>query len=138
MSQLVQEKTAVGNRSWRDDWPVAVTAAGAAAGVWVLATQVAGADLAVRAGSGTQQVGLVSVVVTSLVVSVAGSALLRLLQRRTPRGTAIWTAIAASVWVVSFTGPLGARSAAAGLWLVALHLVVGAVVLFGLRSRRAA
>jgi len=83
MSQLVSERTEQRTRRWRDDWPVAVVAADAAAVVWVLATQVASVDLAVRSGSGTQQINVVSVVVTAVVVAMAGAGLLRFLERRT-------------------------------------------------------
>jgi putative Ca2+/H+ antiporter (TMEM165/GDT1 family) len=137
MSQLVEERTEQGSRRWRDDWPVAVVAAGAAAVVWTLATQVASVDLAVRSGSGTQHVNVVSVIVTALVVAMAGDGLLRWLERRTARGRTIWTVIACAVWVLSLVAPLGARSTAAGLWLAALHVVVGSVVVVGLRRRAA-
>lgn len=137
MSQLVEERTEQPTRRWRDDWPVAVVAAGAAAVVWVVATQVASVDLAVRAGSGTQHVNVVSVIVTALVVATAGAGLLRFLERRTAQARTIWTAIAVSVLAVSLTGPLGARSVEAGLWLAALHVVVGSVVVVGLRRRTA-
>jgi hypothetical protein len=137
MSQLVEERTEQSTRRWRDDWPVAVVAAGAAAAVWVVATQVASVDLAVRAGSGIQHVNVVSVIVTALVVAIAGAGLLRFLEARTPQGRTIWTAIAVAAWVVSVAGPLGARSVAAGLWLAALHLVVGSVVVVGLLRRTA-
>jgi len=137
VSQLVEERTEQRTRRWRDDWPVAVVAAGAAAAVWVVATQVASVDLAVRAGSGTQHVNVVSVIVTAVVVAMAGAGLLRFLERRTAQARTIWTAIAVAVWVVSLAGPLGARSVAAGLWLAVLHLVVGGVVVVGLRRRTA-
>ncbi|HEX5088824.1 MAG TPA: DUF6069 family protein [Nocardioides sp.] len=135
MSQLIEERTEQRMRRWRDDWPVAVVAAAAAAVVWVLATQVASVDLAVRSGSGTQHVNVVSVIVTAVVVAMAGAGLLRFLERRTARPLTTWTAIASIVWALSLVGPLGARSAAAGLWLAALHVVVGAVVVVGLRRR---
>jgi Family of unknown function (DUF6069) len=137
MSQLVEDRTEQRTRRWRDDSPVAVVAAGAAAVVWVVATQVASVDLAVRAGSGTQHVNVVSVIVTALVVAMAGAGLLRFLERRTAQARTIWTAIAVAVWAVSLTGPLGARSVEAGLWLAALHVVVGSVVVVGLRRRTA-
>jgi hypothetical protein len=134
MGQLVEERTEVRVRRWRDDWPVAVTAAVAGAVVRVLATQVASVDLAVRSGSGTQHVNVVSVIVTALVVAMAGVGLLRFLERRTERGRTTWTAVAVAVWVLSLAGPLGARSLAAGLSLAAMHVVVGAVVVVGLRG----
>jgi hypothetical protein len=106
-----------------------VVAAGAAAVGWVLATQVASVDLAVRARSGTQHVNVVSVVVTAVVVAMAGAGLLRFLERRTTHAVRTWTVIASVVWVLSLAGPLGARTVAAGLWLAALHVVVGSVVM---------
>jgi hypothetical protein len=133
MSQLIEKQTEVPARRWRDDWPVAVTAAVAAAAVWVVATQLASVDLAVRSGSGTQHINVVSVIVTSVVVALVAGWLLRLLERRTPRGRTIWTVVAVAIWVLSLAGPLGARSLAAGLWLALLHLVVGSVVIVGLR-----
>lgn len=133
MSQLIEKRTEVRAGRWRDDWPVAVTAAVAAAAVWVLATQLASVDLTVRSGSGTQHVNVVSVIVTSVVVALVAGWLLRLLERRTPRGRTIWTVVAVAIWVLSLAGPLGARSLAAGLWLALLHLVVGSVVIVGLR-----
>ena len=134
MDEMVQDRAVRQVGTWRDDWPVAVVAAGAAALVWVAAT-VAGVDLAVRSGSGTREVGLVSVVVTAVVVAVAAAGLLRALERRTTGGRRVWTGIALGVWVVSFAGPASARTWSAGLSLAALHLVVGAVVIVGLRHR---
>jgi hypothetical protein len=108
MSETMQDGAGQVVGTWRDDWPVAVVSAGAAAVVWVGAT-VAGVDLAVRSGSSTRDVGLVSAVVTA-VVAVAGAGLLRV---------------------------ASARTVPAALTLAALHLVVGAVVIVGLRRRHA-
>jgi len=137
MSGTVQDRAvpqAVG--TWRDDWPVAVVAAGAAAVVWVGAT-VAGVEVAVRSGSSTRDVGLVSVVVTAVVAAAVGAGLLSVLERRTSGARRVWTGVAVTVWVVSLAGPAGARTLSAGLTLTALHLVVGAVVIVGLRRRHA-
>jgi hypothetical protein len=136
MNGTVQHQAVQRVGTWRDDWPVAVVAAGAAALVWVGGT-VAGVEVAVRSGSGTRQIGLVSVIVTTLVVAVAAAGLLRVLERRTPAARRVWTWIALAVWVVSFAGPAGARTLSAGLTLAVLHLVVGAVVIVGLRRRHA-
>ena len=136
MSGTVQDRTVQAVATWRDDWLVAVVATVAATVVWVGAT-VAGVDVAVRSGSGARGVGLVSVVVTALVVVEAAAGLLRVLERRTPRARRVWTEIASVVWVVSLAGPAGARTMSAGLTLAALHLVVGAVVIVGLRRRHA-
>ena len=116
----------------RADTAVAVVAAVGAAVVWT-AARVAGIDLVVRSASGTSDVNVVSVVVTTLVVAIAGGALLRLLERRTPNGRRTWTIVAVSVWAVSLLGPLSATRPTAGLVLASLHLLVGAVVVLGLR-----
>jgi Family of unknown function (DUF6069) len=136
MSGAVQDRTGQAAATWRDDWLVAVVATVAAAVVWVGAT-VAGVDVEVGSGSSAHRVGLVSVVVTALVVAVAAAGLLRVLERRTPRARRVWTEIASAVWVVSLAGPIGARTMSAGLSLAALHLMVGAVVIVGLRRRHA-
>jgi succinate dehydrogenase hydrophobic anchor subunit len=77
----------------------------------------------------------VSVIVTAVVVTLAAGGLLRVLERRTPRARRLWTGTASAVWVVSFAGPATATTPLAGLALAALHLVVGAVVIVGLRRR---
>jgi hypothetical protein len=136
MSGTVQDRAVQAVGTWRDDWPVAVVAAGAAAVLWVGAT-MAGVDVAVRSGSSTRDVGLVSVIVTAVVVAAAGAGLLRVLERRTPGARRVWTGVAVAVWAVSLAGPAGARTMPAALTLAALHLVVGAVVIVGLRRRHA-
>jgi heme A synthase len=94
----------------------------------VVTTQVADIDLVVGAGARTQNVGVASVVVSSVVVTYAGLGLLRVLRRRTPHADRTWTVVAALVLVLSLTGPSGAGSLAAGLALGLLHLEVAAVV----------
>lgn len=115
------------------DARVAVVATGSAALVWVVA-RAAGIQLEVRSGSATTEVNLVSVVVTSLVVVIAGAGLLRILERRGSHGLRIWTIVAFTVWGLSFVGPLSATEPAAGLVLAGLHLLVGGVVIAGLRN----
>jgi hypothetical protein len=110
-------------------------AAAIAALVW-LAAKAAGVDLDVHSGSGSRPIGLASVVVTVVVVAVVGAGLLRLLERRTSRALRVWTSVAVVVWVVSFAGPLSAMRLEGGLVLATLHLVVGAVVVGGLRYTR--
>jgi hypothetical protein len=120
---------------WRDALVVAAAAAGAAAAIWWLATGVASVDLIVGSGSAAREIGLMSVVVTALVVTLASAGLLRILERRARHGLAIWTWVSAAVLVLSLVGPLGAATLAAGACLAAMHLVVGAVVTVGLRAR---
>lgn len=114
-----------------------VVAAVVAAALW-LAAKAVGIDLAVHAGDGSRPVGLVSVIVTVVVVALAGAGLLRVLERRTTNGLRTWTAIAVAVWALSFLGPLSAMTVGAGLVLATMHLAVGAVVVGGLRRTRVA
>jgi hypothetical protein len=135
MGQLVEERVRRRPGSWRDDLPVAATAA-VVAGLGWACERLAGIDLAVRTGSGTQHVNVVSVIVTSVVVAMVAGGLLRVLERRTPDALRIWTMVAGGVLVVSLAGPLGAVTLDAGLALATLHVLVGAVVILGLRRSR--
>jgi hypothetical protein len=103
------------------------------AGLTYLVLRSAGADLVVRSGQDTHQVGLVSVLVTAAVVSVAGLGLLRFIESRDAHPLRTWTLLASLVWLGSFLGPLGAADPASGLALASLHLVVGAAVVVGAR-----
>ena len=114
------------------DVKVAVLAASLAALAWS-GVRAAGVVLEVRSGSATREINLVSVVVTSLVVAIAGAGLLEVLERRTKQGLRIWTVVASAVWVASFVGPLSASRPSAALVLAGLHLLVGTVVIVGLR-----
>lgn len=114
------------------DAVVAVVAAVLAALAWAGA-RAAGVALEVRAGAETSEVNVVSVLVTSIVVTGAGAGLLRMLERRTTRARRVWTVVAVVVWAVSFVGPLSATQLSGGAVLAGLHLLVGAVVIVGLR-----
>jgi hypothetical protein len=114
-----------------------VVAAGSAVVVWLVA-KAAGIDLAVHSGDGSRPVGLVSVIVTVVVVALVAGGLLRVLERRTTNGLRTWTIIAFIVWALSLLGPLSATTVGAGLVLATMHLAVGAVVLGGLRRTRVA
>lgn len=114
-----------------------LAAAGLATAVWLVA-KAAGIDLAVHSGDGSRPIGLVSVIVTAVVVALAAAGLLRLLERRTTHGLRTWTVIAVAVWALSFVGPLTAMTLAAGLVLATMHLAVGAAVVGGLHYTRVA
>jgi hypothetical protein len=105
----------------------------AAEAVFVAVHHAAGVDLAVSTGSTVTHVGATLVAVVSLLVALAAWGLLALLQRFTARGRRIWTILATVVTAVSLLGPLGGESTGATLGLAALHLVVAAVVIAGLR-----
>jgi hypothetical protein len=115
---------------------VAAVAMTAASLVWTGA-HIAGLDLEVHSGSGTSEVTLVPVIVTPMLATILAVSLLRPLERRTTRGLRTWTFVAATLWALSFLGPLSATRPATGLVLAGMHLVVGAVIVFGLRRTHA-
>ncbi len=98
---------------------------------WAVAGPLAGVHLA--AGS-TKHIGVAAVIITALIAALVAWGLLALLERFTPRARTIWTVVAAVVLVVSLSGPLGAPTAAAGLCLAGLHLMVGGIIIAGLRA----
>jgi hypothetical protein len=131
------DNTATPATAFRADATVVLVATVVAALVWTGA-RAAGIDLLVRSGSGSREVTLAAVILTPLLVGFAAVRLLRLLERRTARGLRTWTIVAIAVWTVSFVGPLSATALSGGLVLAALHLIVGAVVVVGLRLPRVA
>lgn len=109
-----------------------------AVAVWLIAVPVAGLDLLVRPGGGaTQQVGVGSVVIVSLLAALLGWGLLALLERLIPaRARAVWTVAAGVMLVLSLAGPLtGGTTAAVAATLALMHVAVGAVLIMGLRRR---
>jgi hypothetical protein len=76
------------------------------------------------------QVGIVSVVLTTLLTFAVGSALLALAARRSRRWVGAVLVAAALIAVVSAGAPLSAaQDAATGVLLAAMHLVTGAAFL---------
>ena len=103
---------------------------------WLIAVPIVGIDLVVRPGGGAaQQVGLGSVVAVSLLASLLGWGLLALLERlASRRALTAWTVVAVVVLMLSLSGPLtAATNAAVAIALGLMHLVVGAVLIMGLR-----
>ncbi|WP_350275309.1 DUF6069 family protein [Kribbella sp. HUAS MG21] len=120
--------------SRRSRLAVVGVAALAALADWVVLSPVGGVVLVARQGGATQHVGAVAVVLSTVGVSLAGWGLLAILERRTARARAIWTLVASLVCVLSLGSPLiNGIGAGAKLGLASLHLVVGAVVVLGLR-----
>ncbi|BCJ30475.1 DUF6069 family protein [Actinocatenispora sera] len=104
---------------------------------WAVLAPVAGLDLIVTVGTGQQRIGAAAVIVATLVVGLAGWGLRALLDRLTGRARTVWTVIAATVLALSLLGPVG--SAVGGgtvAALIGLHLLVGLVLLLGLRTGR--
>jgi predicted permease len=101
---------------------------------WALLSQLAGVDLEAEQGGPTMHIGGVSVFVASAVASLAGWGLLALLERRTANARKIWTIVALIGCALSLGSPLiSGVGAGAKLGLASLHLVVGAVLIPGLR-----
>ncbi len=74
--------------------------------------------------------------IVAVLTGLAGWALLTVLERLTKRARTAWTAIALVLLLVSLAGPLSATTPAATVGLAALHLVVAAVLIIGLRRSR--
>jgi Family of unknown function (DUF6069) len=123
-----------GQVTWRSIGIVAATAAFCATLTWTVLGPVGGLDLQVDAqGGGTQEVGVIAVLVSSLLMAFLGGVLLRWWQRQSSAGTHHWTVFAGVFTVVSMLGPANALTFADGMALVSLHTVVAAVVIVGLR-----
>jgi predicted permease len=84
------------------------------------------------------QVGVVSVVLTTLLAFAAGWAVLTLAARRSRQWVRVVMAAAAVIAVVSTAGPLStALDAATGVLLAAMHLITGAAFLAAAATVRA-
>jgi hypothetical protein len=106
--------------------------------VWLIAVPTAGVELvATPVGGKAMHVTGVAVLVASLIIGLVGLGLLTLLERRTANGLRNWTIVAAVVLAGSLVSPMGGESAGAKVALVAMHLVVGAVLITGFRLRAA-
>jgi hypothetical protein len=119
---------------------ISCIAAALAAGLtFAVLHSIAGIDLAARTGTTVQHITLAAVVLAAGISSVAGWGLLALLERFTTRARAARTAIAITALALSLiAGPTAGVTTAAKAGLTALHLVVGAVVIGGLRRSTAA
>jgi len=104
---------------------------------WLVETALLDVDLTVAIGPTLQPVTAVAVVLTALLVGLAGSVTARLLARFAGRrARTAWVVIAGLVLLLSLLGPLGATSPAAVVSLALLHLLVGLTLLVGLRPGR--
>lgn len=102
---------------------------------WLVVGPLAGVDLAVQPGrpGAVEQVGPLAVATVGLLTGLAGWALLSGLERFTVKARPIWTAIAGLGLTLSLLGPLAGVTASAQAALACLHLLVGAVLIIGLR-----
>ncbi len=120
-------------------WSRALTVGGAviaAAAIWVLAVPVLGLHLIIRFGNGSaQNIAIGYVLGATLIASLAGWGLLVVLERRIPRGRTIWTFVAVAVLLVSLSLPfIAGTSASSKAILAAMHIVVAAILIVGLRG----
>jgi hypothetical protein len=117
-----------------------VAATLAAVAVWTLASPVLGAQLIVRFGTGTPQtIGVGLVAGASLIASLLAWSLLVMLERRTSRARTIWTGVAITVLLVSFSLPASAGTTlSTKAALAAMHIAVAAVLIPTLRRSAAA
>ncbi|WP_248583536.1 DUF6069 family protein [Nocardioides sp. InS609-2] len=120
-------------QTWLKEGAIVLEAMLAALVAWSLWSSVGDVELTAGSGADVRHVGVGAAVTTALVVAVAGALALRAFEAMSKRGRTWWTVVAAAVWLLSLLGPLGARDTSAWLALTSLHLVVGAIVLFGLR-----
>jgi len=115
-----------------------IAAALAALAVWLITDPLLGIDLTAPTAPGSEELQPITpalVAGTSLVVALAGWALLALLERFTARARTSWTAIALLVALLSLAGPLSAlasTTAANAVALALMHLAVATVLIPGL------
>jgi Family of unknown function (DUF6069) len=112
-----------------------VVGAAAALVIWVIAVPVFDVELTTTNPQGqTIEIGPVPIIVLSTIPALLGWALIALLERFTPsRAKTMWTVIAVAALLISFV-PLTQMSAAAAVSLGLMHLVVGGVIIVGMRS----
>lgn len=110
----------------------------AALGVWGLA--VASTDgPQTTMGGPTQPLAFGQVVISALLAGFAGWATLAVLERRVRAPRRRWTMLATAALGVSLAGPLtGGIDVSDRAFLLGMHLVVGVVVILGLRRTAAA
>ena len=112
-------------------------AAAATLTVWAVTGPLAGVDLRVHVGSGTQHVGPATVVAVSVLTGLAAWALLAALEHFSPRAPTIWTAIALAALALSLAGPLtSGATTAAKMALTGMHLAAAAVLVPALTGSR--
>jgi hypothetical protein len=100
---------------------------------WAVLTQAFGITLEAKQGS-IIHIGAPSVLFASLAMSFAGWALLAILERNTIAARKAWTITAAIACTLSLTSPLTAGIGTdTKLALASLHLLVGSLIILGLR-----
>jgi len=106
----------------------------AAASWWAVLVPVAGLTLDARQGGVLQHVGAPAIVISTALITFAAWGLLATLERFAKGARRAWTIVAVISCLLSLGSPLtGGISTSAKLGLSSFHLLVGALVIFGLR-----
>jgi hypothetical protein len=109
---------------------VVAVAAAAALVVWAVA-RLLGVDLNVELGGEVRQVGPVDVVIATVLAGLAAWVVHSILAR-SPRTARWWPFVGSTAIAVSMLGPSYLSDGADAVALIAMHLVVGAVLIKGL------
>ena len=109
---------------------VVAVAAAAALAVWAVA-RLLGVEVEVELGGEVRQVGPVDIVVATVVAGLAAWVVHSVLAR-SPRTARWWPFVGSSGIAVSMLGPSYLSDGTAAVALIAMHLVVGAVLVKGL------
>jgi len=138
MSKTIEANHAMGAFNPRlSQLSVVVGAVAAALMLWAVAEPLLGINLRAPASGDApnSDIGPVMVTIASLVPALLGWGLLVLLQRFTAHARTAWTVVGCVVLAISLFGPLSGEgiSSANRVVLLFMHLLVGAVVIFGLR-----
>jgi hypothetical protein len=100
---------------------------------WAVLAHAFGIDLEAKQGS-TMHIGAISVLFAALAMAFAGWGLLAILEHTTIGARKAWTIVAVIACACSLGSPLtGGIGTGAKLGLASLHLLVGTVVILGLR-----
>lgn len=108
---------------------------GAALAAWAVVAPALGVPLDARSAGAVQHVGAGAVIVASLAAGLLAWGAVVVIVRLSPdRARTLWTVLGAVVLLLSLAGPAGGLTTAAVVGLGVLHLVVGVVLVLGLRS----
>lgn len=110
-----------------------VTATVAALVLWVVLDPLFGLELAARSGESIRQVGPADITFATVVVGLAGWGLLAGLGRVALKARGIWTIVASVVLALSLLGTFAGVTTSVTVALMALHLLVGVLLIVGFR-----
>ncbi len=133
-SSVPTAKRAARRRTDRSRLLVVGVATIAAASWWAVLVPVAGLTLDARQNGVLQHVGAPAIVISTALLTLAGWALLAVLERYAIGARKAWTIVAVIACLLSLGSPLtGGVGVGAKLGLASFHLLVGAIVILGLR-----